>query len=104
MHLLDANGSPAVGVQLELGDTGSDRWVTLPATDADGRMQSDLDTGNYTVRVLPKRLQDPKAQQELWQNRVGNSNPLDSLWLTIGTASVQTGPALELELRLPADW
>ena len=76
----------------------------LPPTDVEGRVQRDLEVGAFTILVLPKRLQNPQAQQELYRNRVGDDDPRTPLWIRLADVQIAGGESREIELRLPADW
>ena len=104
VRLLDATGAAAARVTFYLHDAADGRWIDPPATDPDGRSEIDAEAGTYALRVLPKRLQDPTAQQQLWQNRIGNADPREPLWITLGTVAISAANVAELEVRLPADW
>jgi hypothetical protein len=101
--VLGADGKPVAGVALALrGADDTDTW--LPLTDAAGATATEVVPGALTLRVLPKALTDPQAQQALWQEAQarGDADPFARHWLTLRTIAPVAGPPIAVEVQLPA--
>ncbi|HLQ38136.1 MAG TPA: sigma-70 family RNA polymerase sigma factor [Planctomycetota bacterium] len=102
LRVIDAAGKPAANVEV----VGQPENVRLSRTGADGTTTAELAAQTITLRVLPKRLQSPEAQMKLRNeaHAAGQTDPLAPYWLTLGTATIDTGQTTTLELRLPPEW
>lgn len=106
LRLLDAQGKPARGVRVDIRAVDANRemgWSWLPRTDADGVTSVEADILPFELAVLPRRMQEPKAQQELLQQS-GNLDPFADLRLELRRVTPKAGETTGIELRLPADW
>jgi hypothetical protein len=100
-----ANGEPVGGLQLHA--RAADGAVRpLPVTDRDGRTEVQWDARTYAFEVLPRRLLDPAAQQELWRAATarGENDPITRHLLQVGSATVTAGQTTAIELKLPPEW
>ena len=100
--LQDSEGAPVAGVRLCL--LGGDVRRNTPWTDADGRVELEIEAMPFSVQVLPKRLQSGKAQDELTVQLPKTSDPLAAYRLTLGSVTAKTGENVEATFRLPPDW
>ncbi|MCA8950218.1 MAG: hypothetical protein KDE27_12000, partial [Planctomycetes bacterium] len=104
LRLLDAAGSPVVGVAIELRDAAGGSRPGLPPTDADGRTEGEFDAVPMTASVLPRRLLDREALTAFYQAHRGERDPTASVRLVVGNLTPQLGQTVELELRVPAEF
>ena len=104
VRLLDASGVAVVGVLVELRDAADKPRTWLAATGADGWTTGELEAGVFSACVLPRRLQDQKAQQEVWRANVGNPDPFAAMRLRLGTVTARVGETMTIELRLPPEF
>ena len=88
----------------ELRDAAAKPRLTLPATDATGRATIEGEAQAFTAWVLPKRLQESKAQREFVLARAGQSDPFAEVRLPLGRVAVRVGETTRVELKLPPAW
>ncbi|MFN9949058.1 MAG: hypothetical protein ACK56S_19640 [Planctomycetota bacterium] len=100
--VLGATGKPVEGVAVFL--RGSGDGTRLTPTDAAGVTVTEVVPDTRTLRVLPKALAEPHAQQALWReaNARGDRDPLAAHWLTLRKIEAVAGPPIAVELQLPA--
>jgi protocatechuate 3,4-dioxygenase beta subunit len=100
--VLGATGKPVEGVAVYLLSAGE--GTRLTPTDAAGVTVTEVVPDTLTLRVLPKALAEPHAQQALWReaNARGDSDPLAAHWLTLRTIEAVAGPPIAVEVQLPA--
>ncbi len=104
--VLDANGKPVPGVQL-LGRSSSGDQVWLPVTDDQGRTRLERPVETLQLRVLPRRLTTQAGREELAEQHRkngGTGDPLEPLWIDLGTLGVVAGQTTEVERKLPASF
>jgi hypothetical protein len=104
VRLLDAQGGPAAKVAIELRDAAGAVRQVLPPTGDDGCTSGETEAETFTATVLPKRLQDPVAQRQVWLDNPGNSDPFAALRLRLGNVAPTAGATAAVELHLPASW
>lgn len=104
VQVVDAAGKPAADVVIELRDAAAKPRLTLPATDATGRATIEGEAQAFTAWVLPKRLQESKAQREFVLARAGQSDPFAEVRLPLGRVAVRVGETTRVELKLPPAW
>lgn len=99
--VLDGKGQPVAGVQLHTH--GNDRFGQSRITDEKGVAEFELTVGTVQLRVLPKALSTPEAQQKLWREAQanGNQDPLGPHWLALQTVTLVAGDSKSVEIRLP---
>lgn len=98
------DGKPAVGLVLRLVDV-SGRGVEIAATDGSGIARGEVTVGDYTLQVLPRRLQSIRARSELIRQLGGNRpGVLDSYRLTLGPLAVRAEAGAETTITLPAEF
>lgn len=103
VRLLDPRGVAVSGVTVELHDAvGSQQW--MPPTEADGWTSSEVEAGAFTVHVLPRRLQDLRARQEVWRAEPNNRDPFATVRLRLGSVTARVGETTNVELRLPSEF
>ncbi|MBM3962778.1 MAG: hypothetical protein FJ306_12885, partial [Planctomycetes bacterium] len=90
--VLGATGKPVEGVEVFLRGAGN--GTRLTPTDAAGATATEVVPETLTLRVLPKALAEPHAQQALWReaNARGDRDPLAAHWLTLRTIEAVAGP------------
>lgn len=101
--VLDAVGKPVPKVSLQA--LGSEKNGNhLQPTDDAGTTGTELAPGTVTLRVLPKALTGPEAQQKLWREAQarGDSDPFGPHWITLQTMVLAAGQTSAVEVRLPA--
>lgn len=103
LRLLDAQGRPIAGVPLRLLDPDGRERHVLPKTDAQGLVTCELDTGSFTVSVLPRRLLDDGARH-LYINEHPGTDPFAAVRLPLGEVQVTRGSPTAAELHLPTGW
>jgi hypothetical protein len=104
VRLLDGQGQPVAGVPIILRSATDEVRGPLPPTDADGIVQREVETETLTAYVMPKRLQSPEAQSEVYRNNPGDPDPLVGLRIRLGTVRAKAGDTGAIELRLPPEW
>jgi RNA polymerase sigma-70 factor (ECF subfamily) len=98
IRLLQPDGSPAQGVGLCVsGDV-------LAHTGVNGLARIGSRPRTVSLRVLPKRLQTERAQNELRLIAGRGGDPFAAHWIELGEVAIVAGKTTELELRLPAEW
>lgn len=101
--VLDADGKPVPGVQL-VGRSSSGDQVWLPRTEDLGRTRLERPVETLQLRVLPRRLTTQAGREELAEQHRkngGTGDPLEPLWIDLGTLGVVAGQTTEVELKLP---
>ena len=104
VRLVDASGAAVVGVTIELRDVADKPRTWLPVTGDEGWTTGELEAGVFSACVLPRRLQDQKAQQEVWRANVGNPDPFAAMRLRLGMVTTAAGETTSVELRLPPEF
>lgn len=99
--VLDGKGQPVAGVQLHTH--GRERYGQARITDDKGIAEFELTAGTVQLRVLPKAMTSPEAQQALWREAqaAGNQDPLGPHWLVLQTVTLTAGDSKAIELKLP---
>jgi hypothetical protein len=77
--------------------------TTMPS-DRDGGVTCDIEAGTFEVLALPRRLQDPSAQVQIWSAAKADPDPLARYRLPLGSVTAEPGKPTELEVRLPPEW
>jgi RNA polymerase sigma-70 factor (ECF subfamily) len=106
-HLLDATDKPVANAKLDLGDPDDPRSrqrSSIQPTDAEGWAEVEAGVRLFTISILPKRLQGPKAQQDIRAQHSGPGDPFAGLHLELGVAMPKAGETTELTLHVPPDW
>jgi protocatechuate 3,4-dioxygenase beta subunit len=99
----DAAGKTVAGIRIFVGG-GNRSWTSLPPTDASGVAESELTAEPVTLRMLPKALASPEAQQKLRAEAAatGNQDPLAPHWIALQTVALVAGGSAAVEVQLPA--
>jgi RNA polymerase sigma factor (sigma-70 family) len=102
VRVLDGAGNAVAGLSVR----GPDDLWQLPLTSGDGTASAKHAPGAVALRVLPKRLLDRAQLQKVYAGGIaaGEKDPLASLWIEVGTATITAGETTTLELRLPPEW
>ena len=96
--------SAAAGVGLYLrGDGGT---VHMPSSsDAEGRLEAEVEPDEFTVLVLPRRLAREDRRLAVQTQRTQSlTDPMAVNLLTVGRVTVKAGEITSEELRLPPEW
>lgn len=104
VRLVDPAGVPASGVTVELRDAAGVPRQVLAPTEADGWTSGDVEAEAFTVHVLPRRLQDLRARQEVWRAEPNNRDPFVTVRLRLGSVTARVGETTTIELRLPPEF
>jgi hypothetical protein len=99
IRLLQPDGSPAQSVGLCMSG------VVVAHTGVNGLARIGSRPRTVSLRVLPKRLQTHRAQNEmrLLAGR-GGGDAFAEHWIELAKVTIVAGKTTELELRLPPEW
>tara|TARA_R110002072_G_scaffold141664_3_gene286933 strand:- start:35569 stop:38682 length:3114 start_codon:yes stop_codon:yes gene_type:complete len=100
VSVLQADGTPAVGLQLrEAGRKTGWIWTT----DAEGQLrQRPILAGSYVIEARPRSLSTQAARDAFTQ--VHGYQAIQREWVPCGVVTVSAGSAVQQRLQLPSAW